>query len=64
LLHSPFAANALLIVSSALIDAMGLFLLGRWIFAGTVRPFLGLLLLLGLRPGDAGRFARSRRHRT
>ncbi len=47
--HSPSAANALLIVSSALIDAMGLFLLGRWIFAGAVRPFLGLLLLLGLR---------------
>lgn len=47
--HSPSAANALLIVSSALIDAIGLFLLGRWIFAGSVRPFLGLLLLLGLR---------------
>jgi len=47
--HSPSAANALLVVSSALIDAIGLFLLGRWIFAGTVRPFLGLLLLLGLR---------------
>ena len=47
--HSPSAANALLIVSSALIDAIGLFLLGSWIFAGTVRPFLGLLLLLGLR---------------
>jgi hypothetical protein len=47
--HSPSAANALLIVSSALIDALGLFLLARWIFAGTVRPFLGLALLLGLR---------------
>jgi hypothetical protein len=47
--HAPSAANALLIVSSALIDALGLFLLGRWIFAGSVRPFLGLLLLLGLR---------------
>lgn len=47
--HSPSAANALLIVSSALIDAIGLFLLGTWIFAGSVRPFLGLLLLLGLR---------------
>ena len=46
--HSPCAANALLIVSSALIDALGLFLLARWVFAGTVRPFLGLLLLLGL----------------
>jgi hypothetical protein len=47
--HSPSAANALLIVSSALIDALGLFLLARWVFAGTIRPFLGLLLLLGLR---------------
>ena len=47
--HAPSAANALLIVSSALIDVLGLFLLGRWVFAGSVRPFLGLLLLLGLR---------------
>jgi hypothetical protein len=43
------AANALLIVSSALIDALGLFLLGRWLFGGTVRPFLGLFLLMTLR---------------
>lgn len=43
------AANALLIVSSALIDALGLFLLGRWLFGGTVRPFLGLVLLMTLR---------------
>lgn len=46
---SPPAADALLIVSSAVIDALGLFLLGRWLFAGVLRPFLGLLLLLGLR---------------
>jgi len=45
----PRAANFLLIVSSAVIDLMGLFLLGRWIFSGTVRPFLGLILLMGLR---------------
>jgi PAP2 superfamily C-terminal len=43
------AADALLIVSSALIDALGLFLLGRWFFGGSVRPFLGLLLLMTLR---------------
>jgi membrane-associated phospholipid phosphatase len=49
LYHSPRAANALLIVSSALIDALGLFLLGRWLFGPSVRPFLGLVLLLGLR---------------
>ena len=43
------AANALLIASSGLIDALGLFLLGRWLFGGTVRPFLGLFLLMTLR---------------
>ncbi len=45
----PSAANALLIVSSGFIDALGLFLIAEWIFAGRVRPFLGLVLLLGLR---------------
>jgi hypothetical protein len=43
------AANVLLIVSSGLIDAVGLFLLGRWLFGGSVRPFLGLFLLMALR---------------
>jgi len=47
--QNPGAANALLIVSSALIDALGLFLLARWLFGGTVRPFLGLILLMTLR---------------
>jgi PAP2 superfamily C-terminal len=47
--QAPRAANALLIVSSALIDALGLFLIARWISAGTVRPFLGLVLLLAMR---------------
>ena len=47
--QNPGAANALLIVSSALIDALGLFLLARWLFGGTVRPFLGLFLLMTLR---------------
>src|SRR5438309_2360781 len=42
--ENPGAANALLVVSSALIDALGLFLLGRWLFGGSVRPFLGLFL--------------------
>jgi hypothetical protein len=45
----PSAANALLILSSALIDTLGLFLLGRWLFGGSVRPFLGLFLLMTLR---------------
>src|SRR5262252_1674900 len=43
------AANVLLIVSSALIDALGLFLLGSWLFGGSVRPFLGLVILMALR---------------
>lgn len=43
------AANALLIVSSAFIDALAVFLLGRWLFGGSVRPFLGLVLLMLLR---------------
>jgi PAP2 superfamily C-terminal len=47
--HSPSAANALLIVSSALIDGLGIALLARWLFGPSVRPFLGLVLLLGLR---------------
>src|SRR5215467_295424 len=47
--RSPTAANALLIVSSAFIDALGFFLLGSWLFGGSVRPFLGLALLMLLR---------------
>jgi hypothetical protein len=43
------AADVLLIVSSALIDAIGFFLLGRWLFGGSVRPFLGLFTLMALR---------------
>jgi len=45
----PAAADALLICSSAVIDALGLFLLFVSIFGKTVRPFLGLLLLFGMR---------------
>ncbi len=43
------AADALLIVSSAFIDLMAVFLLGMWLFAGSVRPFLGLAVLMALR---------------
>ena len=49
LANSPHAANALLIVSSLGIDALGLFLLGAWIFAGKLRTFVGLATLLVLR---------------
>jgi hypothetical protein len=47
--HNIRASNSLLIISSALIDALGLFLLVRWLFGGSVRPFLGLFLLMALR---------------
>jgi hypothetical protein len=43
------AADALLIASSAVIDALGLFLIGGWLLGGSVRPFLGLFLLMALR---------------
>jgi len=45
----PAAANALLIVSSAGIDLIAIFILWRWIFAGDVRPFWGLVIVLALR---------------
>ena len=45
----PSAANALLIGSSAGIDALGVFVIGATIFGRSVRPFLGLILLFGLR---------------
>ena len=46
---SPLAANALLIFSSALIDAFALFLVGSWLFAARLRPFIGLVLLMAMR---------------
>jgi len=46
---SPRAANALLIFSSALIDAFALFLIGSWLFLARLRPFLGLVLLMATR---------------
>lgn len=49
-LHThPTAADALLIVSSAIIDLLGIFLLSKWIFGASARPFLGLVIVLGLR---------------
>jgi hypothetical protein len=45
----PRIANALLIVTSALIDLLGLFLLGLAIFGPSARPFVGLLIVFGLR---------------
>src|SRR6201993_4048664 len=43
------AANVLLIVSSLGIDALGIFLLGSWVFAGKLRPFVGVAMLLIVR---------------
>lgn len=49
-LHAhPAAANTLLIVSSAIIDLLGIFLLSKWIFGASARPFLALVIVLGLR---------------
>jgi hypothetical protein len=46
---NPSVANPLLIVSSGIIDLLGVFLLSRWIFGASIRPFLGLVIVLGLR---------------
>jgi hypothetical protein len=49
LAQNSTAANGVLIASSFFIDAVGVFLLGSWLFGGSVRPFLGLVLLMLLR---------------
>jgi hypothetical protein len=49
LLEHPKAADGLLIVSSALIDGLAVFLLGAGIFGRSIRPLLGLLMLFTLR---------------
>src|SRR5258708_17647511 len=45
----PRRANALLIVTSLIIDALGIFLIVMAVFGPTVRPFVGLILLFALR---------------
>jgi hypothetical protein len=45
----PRQANGLLVVTSALIDLLGILLLGSAIFGPSFRPFLGLLMLFALR---------------
>ncbi len=49
LLNRPSAANALLLISSGIIDLLGIFLLSMWVFRGELRPFLALVIVLGLR---------------
>ncbi len=45
----PATAKYLLIVSSAIIDLLGIYILSLWIFRGQARPFLALVIVLGLR---------------
>jgi hypothetical protein len=49
LMQTPSAANGLLIVSSGFIDLLVLFILAEWLFGRSVRPLLGLVILIGLR---------------
>jgi hypothetical protein len=49
LVSNPCAANAVLIATSACIDLFGLYLLGASIFGSTIRPFVALLFVFGLR---------------
>jgi len=49
LVSHPAAANALLIVSSGLVDLLALFVFAEWILGWSVRPMLGLALVLSLR---------------
>ena len=49
LIDTPSVANGLLIVSSALIDLLALFILAQWVFGQSVRPALGLAMVLALR---------------
>ncbi|MGE5414957.1 MAG: phosphatase PAP2-related protein [Syntrophomonadaceae bacterium] len=50
----PSRANALLVATSAVIDLLGIFLVGSAIFGPTIRPFLGLALLFALRQACQG----------
>jgi PAP2 superfamily C-terminal len=48
-IRNPRATNLTLIVTSALIDAIGIFLLGSAILGSSLRPFVALFILFGLR---------------
>jgi hypothetical protein len=47
--NHPRQADALLIATSAVIDLLGLFLVGLAVFGPSLRPFVGLVLLFALR---------------
>ena len=46
---NPRAANVTLIVTSALIDVFGLYLLASAVFGPTLRPFVAILILFAMR---------------
>src|SRR5207237_9467314 len=46
--RNPGATNVTLIVTSALIDAIGIFLLGSAILGSSLRPFIAVLVLFAL----------------
>jgi PAP2 superfamily C-terminal len=50
----PVWADRVLIATSALIDLLGLFLIGSAVFGPTIRPLLGLLLLFAMRQACQG----------
>jgi hypothetical protein len=50
----PRRANVLLVLSSFVIDLVGIFLIARSIFGATIRPFLGLLVIFALRQSMQG----------
>ena len=47
--RNPGATNATLIATSAMIDAIGILLLGSAILGSSLRPFIALFILFGLR---------------
>jgi len=49
LIENPKAANGLLIISSGLVDLLAVFILLEWLFGRSVRPLLGLAIVLALR---------------
>ena len=49
LMQNPTAANGLLIASSGLIDLLAVFVFAEWIFGRSIRPILGLGILISLR---------------
>ena len=47
--RNPRATNVTLVVTSAFIDAIGIYLLGSAVLGPSIRPFIALFILFGLR---------------